>query len=102
MRSDPGPEHEGPTAPQLAAAAGTFAMLASPSRLHLVSLMSSGRFDVGELELAIAALLDDPERRERMGKAGRARVLDKFSWHAVAVATAEAYERVIEEKHADR
>ena len=51
--------------------------------------------DVGELTAAIAALLDDPERRARMGKAGRQRVLDKFSWHAVAVATAAAYEEVI-------
>jgi glycosyltransferase involved in cell wall biosynthesis len=51
--------------------------------------------DVGELASAIAALLDDPERRERMGRAGRRRVLDKFSWHAVAVATAAAYEEVI-------
>ena len=51
--------------------------------------------DVGELEHAIAAMLDDPERRARMGRAGRERVLDKFSWHAVAVATAAAYEEVI-------
>ncbi|MGN0063552.1 MAG: glycosyltransferase family 4 protein [Nocardioides sp.] len=51
--------------------------------------------DVGELERAIAALLDDPERRERMGKAGRRRVQEKFSWHAVAVATAAAYEKTI-------
>ncbi len=51
--------------------------------------------DVGELEKAIAALLDDPERRERMGRAGRARVLERFSWHAVAVATAAAYERAV-------
>ncbi len=59
--------------------------------------------DVGELYDALAALLDDPERRARMGAAGRRRVLDKFSWHAVAVATAEAYERAIERKtHADR
>ena len=51
--------------------------------------------DVGELEHAIAALLDDPERRARMGRAGRERVLETFSWHAVAVATAAAYEEVI-------
>jgi glycosyltransferase involved in cell wall biosynthesis len=59
--------------------------------------------DVGELYDALAALLDDPDRRARMGAAGRRRVLDKFSWHAVAVATAEAYERAIERnQHADR
>ena len=51
--------------------------------------------DVGELHEALKALLDDPERRARMGAAGRRRVLDKFSWHAVAVATAAAYERAI-------
>ena len=51
--------------------------------------------DVGELHDAIADLLDDPERRARMGAAGRRRVLDKFSWRAVAVATAAAYERAI-------
>jgi glycosyltransferase involved in cell wall biosynthesis len=51
--------------------------------------------DVGELEQALAALLDDPERRERMGKAGRVRVLERFSWHAVALATAAAYEEVV-------
>lgn len=38
-----------PTEPQLAAAADTFSMLASPARLHLVQLMSTGRFDVGAL-----------------------------------------------------
>ena len=51
--------------------------------------------DVGELEAAIVELLDDPERREAMGRAGRARVLEKFSWRAVASATAAAYEEVI-------
>lgn len=51
--------------------------------------------DVAELYDAIGALLDDPERRARMGAAGRLRVLDRFSWHAVAVATAEAYERAV-------
>ena len=52
--------------------------------------------DVGELEAAIAALLDDPERRRRLGRAGRLRVQERFSWRAVAVATAAAYEDVIE------
>jgi glycosyltransferase involved in cell wall biosynthesis len=51
--------------------------------------------DVGELEAAIAALLDDPERRTRMGSAGRARVQELFSWRAVAEATAAAYEETI-------
>ena len=51
--------------------------------------------DVGELHAAVSALLDDPERRARMGAAGRRRVLKRFSWRAVAVATAEAYERAV-------
>ena len=51
--------------------------------------------DVGELEAAIAALLDDPDRRVRMGAAGRARVDELFSWRAVAEATAAAYEETI-------
>ena len=51
--------------------------------------------DVGELEAAIEELLDDPERREAMGRAGRERVLESFSWRAVAKATAAAYEEVI-------
>lgn len=58
--------------------------------------------DVGELTRAIGELLDDPERRARMGEAGRQRVLDKFSWRAVAQATAEAYEQVINEYNAER
>ncbi len=51
--------------------------------------------DVGELTHAIEALLDDPERRARMGEAGRRRVQERFSWRAVAEATAAAYEEAI-------
>ena len=52
-------------------------------------------------------MLDDDERRARMGAAGRKRVQELFSWRAVAAATARAYEDVIddyhqEKKHADR
>jgi glycosyltransferase involved in cell wall biosynthesis len=55
--------------------------------------------DVGELVHALAALLDDPERRARMGAAGRERALARFSWRAVAEATAASYQRAVEENH---
>ena len=58
--------------------------------------------DVGELTTAIAALLDDPERRTTMGAAGRARVLEMFSWRAVAEATAAAYEETIAAFHREQ
>jgi glycosyltransferase involved in cell wall biosynthesis len=51
--------------------------------------------DVGELATTIAALLDDPERRDRLGKAGRVRAQELFSWTAVAKKTAAAYEHVL-------
>ena len=58
--------------------------------------------DVGELVSAIAALLDDPERRTTMGAAGRARVEELFSWRAVAEATAAAYEETIKDFQEER
>jgi DNA-binding transcriptional ArsR family regulator len=38
-----------PTRAQLESAAGTFAMLSAPVRLHLVSLAAQGEYDVGTL-----------------------------------------------------
>jgi glycosyltransferase involved in cell wall biosynthesis len=52
--------------------------------------------DVGALARALDALLDDAERRERYGAAGRARVDELFSWRAVAAATAAAYEEALD------
>jgi DNA-binding transcriptional ArsR family regulator len=45
----PSTDHAEPTHAQLAAAAGTFALLSSPSRLHLVWLITRGSYDVGTL-----------------------------------------------------
>jgi glycosyltransferase involved in cell wall biosynthesis len=52
--------------------------------------------DVGELAHALGALLDDPDRRARMGAAGRERALKRFTWRAVAESTAEVYQRAID------
>jgi len=53
--------------------------------------------EVGELTHALGALLDDPGRRQRMSRAGRVRALERYSWRSVAMATAKAYERAIED-----
>ncbi len=58
--------------------------------------------DVGELEQALSRMFDDPDLRERLGRAGRQRVQRLFSWRAVAVATAAAYERTIHSYRAER
>lgn len=58
--------------------------------------------DVDELKQTIGALLDDPERRARMGEAGRRRVQEMFSWRAVAVKVAAAYEKVIADYASER
>jgi glycosyltransferase involved in cell wall biosynthesis len=52
--------------------------------------------DVGELTAAIAALLDDPDRRAEYGARGRARVEELFSWRVVAEQVAAAYQDVID------
>ena len=51
--------------------------------------------DVGALVEAIGALLESPDERERLGAAGRARAVARYSWTSVARATAEAYEEAI-------
>jgi glycosyltransferase involved in cell wall biosynthesis len=58
--------------------------------------------DAGELALAIEDVLDDPDRRERLGHAGRTRVCNRYSWARVAAATAEVYAGAIEEARAHR
>ena len=47
--------------------------------------------DAGALATAIARVLDDPELAASLGAAGRARVMDKYTWHSVAEQTVRWY-----------
>ena len=47
--------------------------------------------DSAALAEAIASLVADPDRRRRMGEAGRQRVLDHFAIRSMVVKTADAY-----------
>ena len=51
--------------------------------------------DASALATAIGQALDDADLRARLGAAGRARVVDRFTWRAAAVRTAEVYRRAI-------
>jgi glycosyltransferase involved in cell wall biosynthesis len=47
---------------------------------------------------ALAALLADPERRERLGAAGRTAVAEEFSWEAIAKHTENLYQECMEDR----
>jgi glycosyltransferase involved in cell wall biosynthesis len=81
--------------PLVVSRAGAIPEVVGPDGL-CADLVTPG--DVGELGHALEALLDDPERRDRMGRAGRERALAEFSWRAVAEATVAAYQHAIDEK----
>jgi glycosyltransferase involved in cell wall biosynthesis len=79
--------------PLVVSRAGAIPEVVGPDGL-CADLVTPG--DVGELTHALDALLGDPDRRARMGAAGRERVLERFSWRAVAEATAEVYQRAVD------
>ncbi|MFJ5923936.1 glycosyltransferase family 4 protein [Kitasatospora sp. NPDC092948] len=51
--------------------------------------------DAGALAAALGRLLDDPALRARLGAAGRARVLERFTWARAAELTADRYRAAI-------
>jgi glycosyltransferase involved in cell wall biosynthesis len=53
--------------------------------------------DPSALAVAIGRLLDDDDRRGRIGAAGRARVLKEFTWRATAVGTVGQYRALLED-----
>ena len=69
--------------PEVVGADGTTAALVPPA-------------DAGALAQTITELLDDPERRARIGEAGRRRVVERYSWRATAEKTVQQYREVIE------
>jgi hypothetical protein len=53
--------------------------------------------DPGALAAAIGRLLDDDDLRDRIGAAGRARVLKEFTWRATAEGTVGQYRALLED-----
>jgi glycosyltransferase involved in cell wall biosynthesis len=51
--------------------------------------------DAEALAVAVAELLDDPERRDALGARGRDRILEKFSWDVCAREMTAYYRRVL-------
>lgn len=51
--------------------------------------------DAGALAAAISALLEDPAQRERLGQAGRERIVNTFSWTVCAEQLVSYYRAVI-------
>jgi glycosyltransferase involved in cell wall biosynthesis len=60
---------------------------------HGVTGLIVPRGDSGALAQAIGSLLEDPQRRRRMGVAGRERALRLFDWDR----TAEQFEQLYRE-----
>jgi len=85
--------------PLVVSRAGAIPEVVGPDGL-CADLVTPG--DVEELVAALGNLLDDPQRRERMGQAGRRRVLELFSWKVVAMKVAAAYAEVIAEYQSER
>ena len=54
--------------------------------------------DVGELTAALQLVLDSPSLADQLGRAGRRRVLESYTWRSTAQRTADWYSDVLERK----
>ncbi|MFD2094117.1 glycosyltransferase family 4 protein [Blastococcus deserti] len=54
--------------------------------------------DVGELTAALQLVLDSPALGEQLGRAGRRRVLDTFTWRSTAQRTADWYADILDRR----
>lgn len=86
-----------------AMACGTPAVATEAGALPEVLRLTGGgvlvpRDDPHALAEAVRALVDDPERRARLGARARQRVVHSLSWRRIAEATAGIYAEVLEER----
>jgi glycosyltransferase involved in cell wall biosynthesis len=58
--------------------------------------------DVEQLTAALQLVLDSPSLGEQLGRAGRRRVLDSFTWRATAAGTADWYAETLDRTEARR
>ena len=54
--------------------------------------------DVGELTAALQLVLDSPSLAEQLGRAGRSRVLERYTWRSTAQRTADWYAEILDNK----
>ena len=80
--------------PLVATTAGALPEVVGPDG---VSALHVPPGDPEALAAAIGRVLDDPELAARLGAAGRARVVELYTWRAVAERTVEWYRNVLED-----
>ena len=50
---------------------------------------------VADFAAALISVVTDPERAARMGRAGRERAIESFSWSTIAERTRQIYDAVV-------
>ncbi|MGH9076450.1 MAG: glycosyltransferase family 4 protein [Acidimicrobiales bacterium] len=83
--------------PLVATTGGALPEVTGPSGQAALSVPPG---DPGALAAAIEEVLAEPALAGRLGRAGRARVLDRFTWHAAAAETARHYLWLIDDQAA--